>query len=350
MKTKNLILLILNFIFSISLYAEANVWVINKDHSDLLLSIPYMEVSNVSARLKSFSGKIYFDKDAPEKILKFNVQIKSASFDSNHNVRDGHVKGEDFLDTNTYPYIIFKSSQVIKEGNQYKVHGELTIKGQTHPHDLTFMISKSIKDSWGHLNRFVSFTTVVNRQDYGVNWTKGILGKGELLVGDKITLNANVQIQPLGDRTPMYKHMLPNTEYIKLSEKLHRGEITKDEFEKNVMNQATKFPGKGEEKATTTPKTRVIPMSKEAIPLEKAKTPSMPEERDQLWWFAFTLVTLIGLTTIALSFGLFYEANKEEAKQSKGGSRIFLTKVWASAAIVLIIFFNCLSYLASHGK
>ena len=336
-------------IFALSLFTLttfANVWVVNKDHSELLLSIPYMSVSDVTARLKHFSGKIDF-KDGDE-IEKVEIRIKATSFDSNSKIRDGHVKGEDFLDTKKYPYIFFKSENITRKGELYRAVGKLTIKDITKSHEIEFKLTKAIKDSWGHTNRFVHFETVVNRKDFNVTWSKGIQDN-QILVGEEIKLGANIQIQPIDDKTPTYKHMLPNTYYIKMSEKFQRGEITKEEFMAAVRSKGTQFS-----KKLDPPSDQPDEKSNEEVNQEdeemndfwKGLEYQPPAVRDGKWWVSFSAVSLIGTVAIALSFGLYYELKKREVVEKEGGKDLFVTLLLLGAFTVLVIFFTALNYMA----
>ncbi len=344
--------LLVSLVLSLSSFASSDVWVINKDHSELLLSIPYMGVSDVTARLRSFTGKIYFKKEQASQIEKIQVKIKATSFDSNHKIRDGHVKSEDFLDTKNYPFITFESSKVVYSNERYQAQGLLTIKETTKPITLDFTISKSVKDSWGHTNRFVNFAISINRNDFGVTWTKGI-GEGEFLVGEEISLQANIQIQPIGDKTPTYKHMLPNTHYIKMSEKLQRGEITLEEFKESVKTKGTTYSS--ELDPVQSPNKKDAPEELDeaqdnASSFEsefwKGLEYNPPPVRDGKWWVSFSFVSLIGATAVAFAFGLFYELKKSKIKEKEGGVDLFLTLIFVGAFSVLVIFFTSLSYMA----
>lgn len=332
--------------------AKSDVWVINKDHSELLLSIPYMGVSDVTARLRSFSGKIYFNKERPSEIQKIKVKIKATSFDSNHKIRDGHVKSEDFLDTKKFPFIVFDSDQVKKLNKGYQAKAILEIKGTSRPILLNFTLSKPVKDSWGHINRFVNFAIVINRKDFGVTWSKGI-GEGEFLVGEEIALKGNVQIQPIGDKTPTYKHMLPNTYYIKMSEKLQRGEITLEEFKKAIKTKGTTYSSKLDPIENSKDHEEVVEREEETQASQfesdfwKGLEYNPPAVRDGKWWVSFSFVSLIGATATAFAFGLFYEVKKDKIKEKEGGVDLFLTLIFVGAFSVLVIFFTSLSYMAS---
>ncbi len=92
-----------------------------------------------STQLSSFSnttGKVVLDADAKTGAVDITIDMKSVntgSVDFN-----GHIQGEDFLDTAKFPTATFKSNKVVFEGDKPKaIEGNLTIKGITKPVTLT---------------------------------------------------------------------------------------------------------------------------------------------------------------------------------------------------------------------
>ncbi|PUE05899.1 polyisoprenoid-binding protein [Limnohabitans sp. T6-5] len=92
-----------------------------------------------STQLSSFSnttGKVVFDAEAKTGSVDIVIDLKSVntgSVDFN-----GHIQGEDFLDTAKFPTATFKSTKVVFDGDKPKaIEGQLTIKGVTKPVTLT---------------------------------------------------------------------------------------------------------------------------------------------------------------------------------------------------------------------
>ncbi|PIT83447.1 YceI family protein [Limnohabitans sp. 15K] len=92
-----------------------------------------------STQLSSFSnttGKVVLDAEAKTGSVDISIDMKSVntgSVDFN-----GHIQGEDFLDTAKFPTATFKSTKVVFEGDKPKaIEGNLTIKGVTKAVTLT---------------------------------------------------------------------------------------------------------------------------------------------------------------------------------------------------------------------
>jgi polyisoprenoid-binding protein YceI len=88
-----------------------------------------------------------------------------------------------------YPNITFKSKKIEAAGTgKLKVTGDLTIHGTTK--EVVLDVdgpSPTIKDPWGNQRMGVSATTKVNRMDYGVAGSPG-------MIGDDITITLDLEM------------------------------------------------------------------------------------------------------------------------------------------------------------
>lgn len=225
---KKYIVLVL-FLF-LNTIAFASPWVTNRDHSEIQFQVPYMGVSELTGRFNEFAGEV--DLAADKKTASsLSVQISSSSIDTGNKMRDGHLKGSDFFESQQHPYISFKSSKItMTKPNTYKAIGELTIKGIIKPATIDFTTTDSLKDTWGYENKFVKFKSTLNRKDYKITWNKTLDGK-QLLVGDTITFWGTFQMQPATGKTPNSKHMIPDTDIIRSrDEKRMKNEAVEESF------------------------------------------------------------------------------------------------------------------------
>lgn len=92
-----------------------------------------------STQLSSFSktrGSVVLDADTRSGSVDITIDTRSVYTGSAD--FDGHIQGEDFLDTAKHPAATFKSTRVVFEGDKPKsIDGVLTIKGVSKPVNLT---------------------------------------------------------------------------------------------------------------------------------------------------------------------------------------------------------------------
>ncbi len=189
-------------------------WVINRDHSEIMFKVTYLNVSELTGRFTEYSGSVDLDevKKTPGKI---SITILTASADTGHKMRDNHLEANDFFNSREFPKLTFISTEVRSLGkDKYSAKGDLTIKGISKPTTVTFTLTDSVKDTWGYENKFAKFETLVNRKDFNLNWNKTLDGS-KYLVGDEVTVWGVFQIQPSKGLTPASKHMIPDTQYIR---------------------------------------------------------------------------------------------------------------------------------------
>ncbi len=211
----------------VSFSAFSEKWVVNKDHSEVKFEVEYLSVSKVSGRFSHFLGSLNLKDKKPEDIF---IMIETDSIYTGQALRDGHLRSNEFFEAKRFPFIEFKSLLSEKiTSNEFRVEGELKIKNISKKVELILSISDSLADTWNKKSRFVEFTTVINRKDFGLNWDKSLKGN-TYLVGEKISIFGTIQIQPAGDKTNSSKHLIPATEYRLKREKFNRGELGKGDI------------------------------------------------------------------------------------------------------------------------
>jgi polyisoprenoid-binding protein YceI len=168
----------------------ADEYKIDPVHSAVAFSVKHMVVNTVHGRFNDWSGQIlYDDKDLSKSSV--NVVIKTASINTDNPQRDGHLKSADFLDAQKYPEITFQSKSVEKTRDGFIAHGVLTIRGVSKNVDLPFKLNGPISvGGTGLLGAEASVT--INRQDFGVSWSKSLDGGG-LVVANDVKIDINVE-------------------------------------------------------------------------------------------------------------------------------------------------------------
>ncbi len=178
-------------LFMLTAFAFGGTYSIDKAHSNVGFAVDHMVIATVDGKFNDFDVELTFD---PNDLSTFNLKaiIKIASVDTDQEKRDNHLKSPDFFDAQTHPEMIFSSSKVEKKGNGYVAKGTLNIRGTQKEISLPFTVKGPIKDGWGNERIGVKAGVVVNRQDYGVKWSKS-LDSGGLVVSDEVQVNINAE-------------------------------------------------------------------------------------------------------------------------------------------------------------
>ena len=160
-------------------------------HSRVGFVARHAMVTKVRGSFNEFEGSGYFDAEDPTK-SNLELVIKAASIDTRNADRDGHLRSNDFFAMDEYPEITFKSTSVEQTGDaEYRVTGDLTLKGVTKPVTVDFDYTGAAVDPFGNQRIGLEGTTTINRKDWGVTWNAP-LETGGVLVSEKVTLEFEV--------------------------------------------------------------------------------------------------------------------------------------------------------------
>ncbi len=160
-------------------------------HSTIGFEVRHM-VSTARGEFGQYVASFSFDP-ATEKLANVVATINTASIDTRNKKRDEHLVSPDFFNTTKYPTLIFKGTKVVKTGkSEYAVHGTLTLLGVTKPVTLKAVHTGNAKSPWGQEVVGFSATAKINRQDFGMKWSKA-LDNGGVLVGNDITLSLQIE-------------------------------------------------------------------------------------------------------------------------------------------------------------
>ncbi|MFT3934533.1 MAG: YceI family protein [Chitinophagaceae bacterium] len=176
--------------------ATTKTWVVDPLHSEVLFKIKHLVISTVTGSFRKFEGKAVTQGDDFSG-AKVNFSIDVKSIDTNQAQRDAHLHNGDFFDADTYPTISFESTSFTPAGEgEYKLVGNLTLKGVTKPITLKVEYGGAENDGHGHVKHGFEITGIINRPAFGMTWNK-LTDSGGLGLGEDIKLIANIQVAEL---------------------------------------------------------------------------------------------------------------------------------------------------------
>lgn len=169
----------------------SNQWDFDLSHSSVNFHVRHLMVSKVHGRFTKWNGTLELDESDLTK-SRLDVSIDAASVDTKEAKRDDHLRSADFFDVEKFPALTFKSTKIEKDGENYLVTGDLTIRGITKSVKLEVEGGGQVKDPWGGTRTGFSAKTSVNRKDFGLTWNVA-LEAGGFVVGDKIEITLEIE-------------------------------------------------------------------------------------------------------------------------------------------------------------
>ena len=167
-------------------------WALDATHSEVQFKVKHLMISNVTGFFKKFDATVETSGD-DFSTAKINFSADIDSINTNNEQRDGHLKTGDFFDAATYPQIKFESTKLEKiDTENYKLHGNFTIKGISKPVVLDVEFGGIAKDPWGNTRAGFTVNGKINRQDYGISFG-AVTETGGLVVSDDVKLHSNIE-------------------------------------------------------------------------------------------------------------------------------------------------------------
>jgi polyisoprenoid-binding protein YceI len=169
--------------------AAPAVWTIDNTHSGVGFQIRHF-VSKVRGKFKDVKGTITADESAWQDAV-VDVEISTASISTDNDRRDAHLRSPDFFAADSFPTIRFRSTRIERNGDNARIHGDLTMRGVTRPVVLDGTLTGVMKSAQGDRVGFEASTTI-NRVDYGVKWNRAAEAGGAML-GDEVKIEINIE-------------------------------------------------------------------------------------------------------------------------------------------------------------
>lgn len=166
-------------------------WDIDKVHSTVKFGVTHLVISTVEGNFKDFNAKLYTKADGS--VDKIEAAIKTTTVNTENEQRDNHLRSDDFFASAKFPEMLFVSKNIKKVGqDQYKISGDLTIRGITKSVVLDGKNNGTITDPWGNTRTGWTASTKINRFDFGLAWNQAIEAGG-LVVGKEVTITINAE-------------------------------------------------------------------------------------------------------------------------------------------------------------
>src|SRR5947208_1076079 len=127
----------------------AGTWDIDGTHSNIEAIARYAMVANVRGHFDTFSGGITVGETLADSSV--SVEIDAASINTNNEMRDNHLRSEDFMWVEQHPKITFASTRVEPGDGEgrYRVRGDLTLRGVTREVELDVTFEGYGRDAYG---------------------------------------------------------------------------------------------------------------------------------------------------------------------------------------------------------
>ena len=167
---------------------------IDPTHSEIQFKVRHLMISTVTGSFTDYNVQAESEEyDMMNAKVVFTAKLDSIN--SGNADRDAHLKSPDFFDAGNHPEIKFVSTSV-KAGDskeEFRLTGDLTIRGTTKPITLDIEFGGIAKDPWGNTRAGFTVTGKLNRKDYGLTWN-AMTEAGGVVVSDEVKIQCGVEL------------------------------------------------------------------------------------------------------------------------------------------------------------
>ncbi|NJC68790.1 YceI family protein [Planosporangium thailandense] len=169
----------------------AGTFALDPTHTRVGFVARHLMVSKVRGNFTEVSGEITVAEDPLASTV--TVRIPAASIETRVGDRDNHLRSPDFLDVETYPELTFRSTRLVDlDGSEFKLVGDLTIRGVTREVTLDVEFEGLATSPWGQEVIGFNASTEIDREEFGMTWNQA-LEAGGVLVGKKIKIEIEAE-------------------------------------------------------------------------------------------------------------------------------------------------------------
>ena len=168
-------------------------WTLDNMHSSVTFKVRHLVISSVTGKFNTFEGTVESDRnDFTDARVRFTADINS--IDTGVEQRDNHLKSPDFFDAPNHPKLEFVSTGIEKKSDSdYKIKGDLTIRGVTKPVVLEAEFGGIQNDMYGRTVAGFEMTGKIDRQEYGLHWS-AVTEAGSIVAGNDVKISIAAEL------------------------------------------------------------------------------------------------------------------------------------------------------------
>lgn len=166
-------------------------WSLDPTHSELEFKVKHLMITTVTGSFTDLTASLVTESEDFNN-AQVSFEAKIASINTNNTDRDNHLKSGDFFDAETYPTMKFESASFTKDGDDYALNGDLTLKGITKPVKLKVEFGGIATDPWGNTKAGFNLSGKINRADFGLTWNAA-LETGGVMVSEDVRILGELQ-------------------------------------------------------------------------------------------------------------------------------------------------------------
>lgn len=168
-------------------------WKLDPVHSEILFKVKHLMITTVTGHFNTVDLEVETETEdfTTASRIEFTADVNSIS--TNNEQRDTHLKSDDFFNAEAHPQLRFVGKKYEVNGDEAKLHGDLSIRNITKPITLNVEFAGIVVDPYGQTKAGFTVTGKISRKEYGLTWN-AVTEAGSVVVSDEIKINAEIQL------------------------------------------------------------------------------------------------------------------------------------------------------------
>jgi polyisoprenoid-binding protein YceI len=168
-------------------------WKLDPAHSEIQFKVKHLMITTVTGYFKKFDLEVDTETEDFRTAKKIAFTADIDSIDTNNAQRDTHLKSADFFNADEFGQLKFTGRKYETDGENAKLHGDLTIRGTTKPITVNVEFGGIVVDPYGQTKAGFTVSGKISRKEFGLTWS-AVTEAGQVVVGDEIKIHAEIQL------------------------------------------------------------------------------------------------------------------------------------------------------------
>src|SRR5688500_8917748 len=169
------------------------LWKIDPAHSEIQFKVKHLMITTVTGYFRRFDLVVETEDEDFTQAKKIEFTAEASSIDTNSEQRDTHLRSADFFDVEKFGQIRFTGKVLERAGEDYRLSGDLTIRGVTKPVTVNVHFGGIVVDPYGQTKAGFEVDGKISRKEFGLVWN-AMTEAGQVVVGDEIRILCEIQL------------------------------------------------------------------------------------------------------------------------------------------------------------
>lgn len=174
--------------------ATTTKWKIDPTHSEIQFKAKHLMITTVTGHFQEYDLEVDTEGEDFSKASNIVFTANVNSITTYNEQRDAHLRSEDFFDADNHRDLKFVGKDLEKESdNEYKLTGDLTVRGVTKTITLDVEHGGTTDDPYGNHKAGFTVDGKIKRKDFGLKWD-AVTEAGSIVVSDEIKIHCEIQL------------------------------------------------------------------------------------------------------------------------------------------------------------